>query len=175
MSAVIYGFDPVLLSPIISSIPLSLLSNGLIATEDFIATDGQSVFSLATDIVVGVLIDVFRNGSLLREGSGYDYQVNYVDNTITFNNALVLDTWIRFSVKVPLIDYDYVVAISAGGNSKFDCSGLTSNSSIDVFVNGKLKREGSSYDYTRDIPNSKIVFNYVLVLDSWVRLRIRSN
>lgn len=42
---------------------------------------------------------------------------------------------------------------------------------IDVWVNGSLKRPGALNDYTVDDANDKVIFNYGLHENDWVRVR----
>jgi len=42
---------------------------------------------------------------------------------------------------------------------------------IDVWVNGRLLREGVTKDFTFDYVNDKVIFNYGLHLDDWVKVR----
>ena len=51
-------------------------------------------------------------------------------------------------------------------------AGLTDSDEIDVWVDGRAKREGASHDFTRDSGTDKIVFNSGLNADSIVKVRV---
>lgn len=73
----------------------------------------------------------------------------------------------------PFNDDDFDV--SAGGQTEFtSTSDITTTNDVDVYVNGRLQREGVSNDYTRDAALDKITFNYTVPENAWVRLRVYS-
>lgn len=45
---------------------------------------------------------------------------------------------------------------------------------IDVGINGKDLREGVTHDWTRDVGNKKILFNFIVPQNAWVKVRIHS-
>lgn len=68
-------------------------------------------------------------------------------------------------------DDDYDVGV--GGATDFvSTSDITLTNQIDVYINGRLQREGASNDYTRDETLDKIVFNFTVPENAWVRLRV---
>ena len=71
----------------------------------------------------------------------------------------------------PPVDQDYDVGV--GGQSEFVVTApITIGAKIDVFVNGQKKREGASYDYTRDVGNNKIIFGATIPQNAWVQIRV---
>jgi len=70
-------------------------------------------------------------------------------------------------------DDDYDVGV--GGATDFVSSNdITLTNQLDVYINGRLQREGVSNDYTRDAALDKIVFNFTVPENAWVRLRVYS-
>lgn len=69
------------------------------------------------------------------------------------------------------VDFD----VSAGGQTVFSVAGtadITASNKVDVFVNGRLSREGASYDFTRNASNDTITTSYTVPQDTWVRVRV---
>jgi len=98
MTAKIYGFDPVTLSPTVSSVNLSAVIETI---EDFdvSSSGGQSAFQLVTHISASSVIKVFYNGRQAREGASYDFQRDNTLYKINFNYNLVKDTWVRVEIR----------------------------------------------------------------------------
>lgn len=68
------------------------------------------------------------------------------------------------------VDQDF--DIGAGGVTQVVLSSaITSLQKIDVFVNGMMEREGATYDWQKDVANTKITFNYTVPQNAWVRVR----
>lgn len=66
--------------------------------EDFDIAVSATTISLATDIVVGNLIDVYINGVLTREGGARAWTRNNTTNQIIFNTALSVNSWVRVRI-----------------------------------------------------------------------------
>lgn len=65
-------------------------------------------------------------------------------------------------------DQDFV----STGQTDFVVGTITSTQKIDVYVNGRMMREGGSYDFLRNVGTSKIIFNYTVPADAWIRVRV---
>lgn len=92
---------------------------------------------------------------------------------MAFKHLLVDDTTGKYKRgSAPGSGTDQDFDIGAGGVVEVTVSAdLTVTTSIDVFINGKLTREGATKDWTRDIVNDKILFNYTVPENAWVRVR----
>lgn len=168
-------WDDVLGRPVVSTVELGAQGGfELIADEFTIATAGQTVFPVAQSITESeVLIDVYVNGRLVREGGSNDYTVDYVTDEVTFNNPLAENALVLVRVFTEaIIEFNYDVGV--GGQSVFSATGLTAEQTVDVWVNGRLVREGGSNDYARDIGNEEIDFNYTVPENAHVRIRLHS-
>lgn len=64
-----------------------------------------------------------------------------------------------FSVVTPVTFVTPVATVNATGK-------------IDVWVNGLMQREGATHDFTRNTSLNRIVFNYTVPQNAWVRVRI---
>ena len=63
--------------------------------------------------------------------------------------------------------------VGAGGATDFALGeDINSTQFIEVHVNGREQREGGSNDWTRDITNDKIIFNFTVPENAWVRIRV---
>ena len=49
---------------------------------------------------------------------------------------------------------------------------FTSMQLLDVLVNGEMRREGASYDFTRNVGAHSITFNYPIAATAWVRTKL---
>ena len=63
-----------------------------------VSSGGQTAFVTTNSFLAGTLIDVFRNGMLMREGSSQDYQRNAGTSTITFNYTVDNNAWVRIRI-----------------------------------------------------------------------------
>ncbi len=65
--------------------------------------------------------------------------------------------------------------VGVGGQSTFVMATgtVTADSIVDVYVNGRLMREGLTYDFSRNAANNQVVFNYTVPESAWVRVRIK--
>ena len=71
------------------------------------------------------------------------------------------------------IDYDFDV--SGGGVTNFPIpADITALQKIDSWVNGSMRREGGSEDWTRDNGNDEINYNQTVEENAWVRIRVFS-
>lgn len=72
----------------------------LFQTTDFtVGGGGQSTFGTLTGtFTAGSLIEVFRNGILMREGAGFDFQRNVGAQTIVFNYTVLQNAWVRVNL-----------------------------------------------------------------------------
>ena len=65
--------------------------------------------------------------------------------------------------------------VGGGGQTTFlSGTSFSGGTKIDVIRNGTLMREGGSFDYTRNTGTSQIIFNYTVLQNAWVRIRIYS-
>ena len=70
---------------------------------------------------------------------------------------------------VPTItDFD----VGIGGQSQFIIGTITSQTYIEVLVNGVELREGATYDYERNVGSSRIDMNYTVPQNAWVRIKV---
>jgi|GEM_PF-5412599 len=67
-------------------------------------------------------------------------------------------------------DTDFTVG--AGGQTAFVASTFLVGSKIDVYRNGVLVREGSTNDWQRNAGTSTITFNYSVLQNAWVKVRV---
>lgn len=67
-------------------------------------------------------------------------------------------------------DTDFTVGV--GGQTAFVSSAFASGSKIDVYRNGALVREGSGNDWQRNAGTSTITFNYTVLQNAWVKVRV---
>jgi len=173
MPIVVYGFDTDNLTPVISNRNLSYLGSQIVASEEFsVGAGGQTLFQLTTDIDATQKIDVSVNGRLKREGASHDYQRDAANNRIDFNYSVLEDGYVYIVIysSDTISDSNYDVGV--GGETEFSVIGLDDSKTLDVWVNGRLKREGSEHDYLRDSANEKITFNYTVLQGAWVRVRL---
>ena len=69
------------------------------------------------------------------------------------------------------VDEDFDVGV--GGVSFVNLvADISPTSVIDVFINGVLKRECGSYDWTRDNALNKITFTFTVPEFAWIRVRV---
>ena len=66
--------------------------------QDYDVAGSQSAFVTSNAFTVSTLIDVYRNGQLMREGSSQDYQRNAGTSTITFNYTVDNNAWVRIRI-----------------------------------------------------------------------------
>jgi hypothetical protein len=70
-------------------------------------------------------------------------------------------------------DYDFDVGI--GGQTVFSVGeDVTAGTKLDMFWNGRLLREGGSYDYTRDNTADTLTSLVTIPQNAWVRIRVYS-
>jgi len=63
--------------------------------------------------------------------------------------------------------------VGGGGQTLFQLAAdIDGSQTIDVFINGRLQREGGSFDYTRDATNDRINTTFTVPENAWVRVRI---
>ena len=68
------------------------------------------------------------------------------------------------------IDEDFT--IGGGGAVQVTlATAITAPQKLDVFVNGKMEREGASFDWLRNVGAQRIDFNYTVPQNAWVRVR----
>jgi hypothetical protein len=62
--------------------------------------------------------------------------------------------------------------VGGGGQTNFTTSGTVGAlTKIDVYINGVLKREGSTQDWQRNTGLNRIEFNFTVLANAWVRIR----
>jgi hypothetical protein len=72
-----------------------------------------------------------------------------------------------------LVPKDQNFDVGAGGQANFVVTRVfDANSTIDVSVNGKLLREGSSYDYVRNVGLNRIEATFTVPQNAWVKIRV---
>jgi len=131
--------------------------------QDSVATSSQTVFDyyqLSTDQLL-----VYKNGLLQREGSTYDYTKSHTTGSastgaVTFNSGLTTGN----TVSIYKIRSDDITGytrtdtvVPSGGQAVFPFSHDT-DTSIQVYRNGLLQREGGSYDYTASPTSNTVTF-----------------
>jgi len=131
--------------------------------QDTIATAGQTIFDyyqLSTDELL-----VYKNGLLQREGSSYDYTKSHTTGSlstgaVTFNSGLTVgDTVSIYKIRADDIT-GYTRAdtvVPTGGQAVFPFT-HDADTSLQVYRNGLLQREGGSYDYTTSPTSNTVTF-----------------
>lgn len=65
--------------------------------------------------------------------------------------------------------------VGGGGQTNFTVTEpFTSSTRVVVEENGLERREGASYDFTRNVALNRIEFNYTVPQYAWVRVRVYS-
>ena len=174
MTQKIMVWDDTLGRPVVSTQALNAGGYTLVADEFAVATAGQTIFNLATNILTpDHQIDVFVNGRLQREGGSHDYTIDYGIDRITFNSGVGENAIVQVRVFTEsIIEFNYIVG--GGGQSIFAAGGLTATQLVDVWINGRIMREGGSHDYIRDEANDEIEFNYTVPEYANVRIRLHN-
>jgi len=102
---------------------------------------------------------VFVDGVLQREGAGHDYEHDYSANTVTFTSGFAGTELVTiYKIRATLItgftrvDYDTTVDQSVFA---FE---FEESTSLQVYLNGILQREGGANDFVADPTNSIITF-----------------
>jgi hypothetical protein len=126
-----------------------------------VGAGGQSVFTVAESLIDRTL-DIFVNGILQRLGASNDY-------TIT-------DAAIRVIKAASAADYNHY-DVGAGGQTQFVMTSGTieATNKLEVFENGIVKREGSSYDFERNTGSNAIDFTYTVPENAWVLVKVYDN
>ncbi len=133
------------------------------ARSDSIATAGQTVFDyyqLSTDQVL-----VYKNGLLQREGATYDYTKSHTTGSlgtgaVTFLSGLTVgDTVSIYKIRADdITGYTRTdTVVPAGGQAVFPFT-HDEDTSLQVYRNGLLQREGGSYDYTTNTASNTVTF-----------------
>jgi hypothetical protein len=132
--------------------------------QEFSATQGQTVFTLSTNYVVG------NNGlKVFLNGIYQDVNVDYTEtsfNQVTFSQGLDLGDWVLFRIEgagsgTTLEDHKHIIreipfgAIN-GTNNTFTTQFVPRLGSEEVYRNGVLQTRGSTNDY--QINGNTIVF-----------------
>jgi len=123
---------------------------------------GLSVFDYAHVSTDEIL--VYVNGILKRSGSSYDYVTSTTAGSasagaVTFNaNLTNADKVTIFKVRTTSITgYTRTDYVTTGTQSVFAFV-HDSDTSLNVYKNGILQREGGSYDYTSDATSNTVTF-----------------
>jgi hypothetical protein len=77
---------------------LTTLGSSLFVVENFDVAIAGTTFTLTNNISVGSIIEVWRNGQLVREGSSYDYTRNVGSKQIVFNSSVDAGAWISIKI-----------------------------------------------------------------------------
>lgn len=70
-------------------------------------------------------------------------------------------------------DYDFDVG--SGGATVFNLGVTFSTQKLDVYINGRLAREGSGNDFTRNGAGQTITTTFTVPQNGWVRVRLYTN
>jgi hypothetical protein len=153
---------------------VALTSSTAFNDSHAVAAASQTNFDTNTNINSTDVIDVWVDGRLKREGASHDYQRNTGTNQIVFNTGLNAGSWVKSRVHSTTIPSftDEEFDASASQTEFVIAGGIDASQTVDVEVDGRLKREGASYDYQRNATQNKIVFNSGLSAGSWVRVRV---
>ena len=141
--------------------------------EDFVATAGQTTFTVAQTFIAGQEW-VFKNGRFMRRGASYDYTVS--GQNVIFNAGLALDDKVTVQIitvlnssTAPLVE----TFTASAAQTTFTLANSLISGQETVFANGVRKVYGVSADYT--ISGQNIVFNTgrnlgdVIVVELWVQ------
>jgi len=166
----------------------TVLSSGLDQYNEVsfqvVAEEGVTEFLLAGYLLLttGATLDVFRNGQNLIEGPGLDYVGDVANNKVVFSYTVPKTAKVKVRIYnrtalypgAPFDENVFLVAANEGA-TEFLLDGiatLTASCNLDVFRNGENLVEGALQDYTRDVGNNKVVFNYTVPKTSKVRVRV---
>lgn len=119
-------------------------------------------------------IDIFANGILQREGALHDYIVNSTTNQIVFNSPVFQSAWVRLKIRMTNFDDFHFDTTTAQSNFAVTVGKITNNNRLEVYVNGVQSREGSGFDYQRNVASSRIEFNSPVLANAWVLVRTYS-
>ena len=133
------------------------------ARQDSIATASQTVFNYAHSTSDEML--VYKNGLLQREGGSYDYTTSTSAGStstgaVTFNTGLTAGNTVSiFKIRADdITGYTRTnTTIPTGGQAVFAFT-HDEDTSLQVYRNGILQREGGSYDYTTSHTSNTVTF-----------------
>jgi hypothetical protein len=77
---------------------LTSLGSSLFIVENFDVVIAGTTFTLATAFSVGSIIEVWKNGQLVREGALYDYTRDADNSQIIFNSAVSAGAWVSIKI-----------------------------------------------------------------------------
>ena len=141
---------------------------------DYVATAGQTAFDYAH--VASDTLLVYVNGILKRPGALYDYTSDAVGGTasagvVTFNAGLSLNDRVSvFKVRSTAITgYNRTDTYTSAPQAVFPFV-FEEDTKLQVYKNGILQREGSSYDYTTQPDNNTITFTSTVAANNLVTI-----
>lgn len=146
------------------------------ATFQVIAPAGISEVSLLgyATLTASSAVVVTRNGQDLFEGGLRDFTQDVVNNKILFNYTVPYRSLIKVRVYSEQPQEGVYIVVGYPGVSELPLGGyvtLANKDKIAVLRNGQDLVEGSSSDFTRDVPNNKILFNYLVPMNSVLKVR----
>lgn len=149
--------------PVDAEILVKLYDSNFTFADKLHSADGVTTdFSVTAPFSSGTKIDVFLSGKLLREGTApKDYQRGV--GVISFNEAPPSDPKnnIRIRVHSISLENEYFVG---GVSSVSTTQDFEDTSKLEVYVNGRLTKEGS--DYSRTSSTNTINFLGSLATDT---------
>jgi hypothetical protein len=144
----------------------------------FVVTAPGGVSEIVLDgyalLILNGAVTVIRNGQDLNEGVTLDFTQNVAANKIVFNYTIPYGSKLKIRVYSEKPQEAAFLVTASGGATEFILDGyvtLTSKAALAVLRNGQDLNEGPSNDFTRDIANNKIVFNYTVPRNSIVKIR----
>jgi hypothetical protein len=116
---------------------------------------------------------------VLRLGASNDYTITDAANgEITFTYTVPENAWVSIRVikAASAADYNHY-DVGAGGQTQFVMTSGTieATNKLEVFENGIVKREGSSYDFERNTGSNAIDFTYTVPENAWVLVKVYDN
>lgn len=138
-------------------------SSSGINDQNFDASEGQTEFVTNVDWTIQEQVDVYLNGRRMREGASHDFTKDAANNKITFTSARKEGDWIFTRILFttePFVDNEFD---ATEGQTSLDLSQtINGTQTIDVYMAGRLLREGAGNDYVRDTANDQIDLNFTL-------------
>jgi hypothetical protein len=129
------------------------------ARADYTATAGQTVFAYAHVATDDLL--VYKNGVLQRPGALFDYvSSTAAGGTVTFNAGLAINDKVAiFKVRTTAITgYRRTDTLTTASQAVFPFVFPSSDTSVAVYRNGILQREGGTFDYTVQPAQNTVTF-----------------
>lgn len=143
--------------------------------QDIIAIAAQTVVDYAQ--VSSDQLLVYKNGLLQREGATYDYTKSHTTGSsstgaVTFNSGLSVGNTISiYKIRADdITGYTRTdTVVPAGGQAVFPFT-HDEDTSLQVYMNGILQRDGGSYDYTTSTTSNTVTFTSTVAAASTVSI-----